>query len=179
MQVVSDEERQEILDRVEQRAASYMYEYKGCGQAVLLALQQEFDLPGGLAPVKSATFLGRGIARLGDTCGALIAGILALGLASGRENLEDPSYPEPKMIDQTTRLPKSLVQVRNFYHKFVEIFSNPTCQKIQVKMFGRNFNLGKPEENDEFSRLSDTKCSEMVGKVARLAAETILEMPRR
>ena len=179
MQAVPAEERQEILDRVEQRAASYMYEYKGCGQAVLLALQQEFDLPGGSAPVKSATFLGKGIARLGDTCGALIAGMLALGLASGRENLEESPYPEPKVIDPTTRLPKSLMQVRTFYRKFVDMFSSSTCREIQVKIVGRSFDLGKPEENDEFSRLSDTKCSEMVGKVARLAAETILEISRR
>ena len=176
---VSPEEKQEILERVEQKAASYMYEYKGCGQAVLLALQQEFDLPGGSAVIKSASYLGRGIARSGDACAALLGAIMALGLASGRENMEDPTYPEPKVIDEASKLPKSLVQVRGFYQRCAELIGGTTCRDCQLKMFGKTFDLGKPKENDEFSKLSDTKCSEVVGKIARLAAETILEMPRR
>jgi len=178
-EMVSNEEKEEVLERVEQRAASYMYEYKGCAQAVLLALQQEFKLPGGSAALKAASFAGRGVARLGDMCGALFGSIMALGLASGRENLEDPAYPDPGVIDQASGLPRSLVLVRRFYQSFVQEFGGSTCRDIQVKMFGRSYDFGNPEENEEFSRLSNTKCAEMVGQVARLTAETILEMPRR
>lgn len=176
---VSAEEKEEILDRVEQRATSYMYEYKGCGQAVVLALQQEFELPGDSVALKAASYVGRGIARLGDACGALLGGIMALGLASGRENLEDPMYPEPKVIDEASGLPRSLVMVRSFYQRAGEVIGGTTCRDCQLKIFGRSFDLGKPEENDEFSRVSNTKCPELVGQVTRLAAETILEMPRR
>jgi C_GCAxxG_C_C family probable redox protein len=178
-EIVSSEEKEEILERVEQRAASYMYEYKGCGQAALLALQQEFKLPGGSAALKAASFTARGVARLGDMCGALSAGIMAFGLASGRENLEDSVYPNPEVIDQASGLPRSLVLVRRFYQRFVQEFGGSTCRDIQIKMFGRSYDMGNPEENEEFSKLSNTKCSELVGQVARLAAETILEMPRR
>jgi len=178
-EIVSNEEKEEILDRVEQRAASYMYEYKGCAQAVILALQQEFNLPGGSVAVKEASFAGRGIARLGDMCGALFGGIMALGLASGRENLEDPVYPDPEVIDEASGLPRSLALVRRYYQRSVEALGGSTCRDIQVKMFGRSYDMGNPKENEEFSKLSNTKCSELVGQVTRLTAETILEMPRR
>lgn len=179
MAEIVNEEKEEMLERVEQRATSYMYEYKGCSQAVLLALQQEFKLLGGSSALKAASFAGKGVARMGDICGALFGGIMALGLASGRENLEDPIYPDPKVIDQASGLPKSLVVVRGFYQSFVQAFGGSTCRDIQVKMFGRSYDLGNPKENEEFSKLSNLRCSELVGQAARLAAETILEMPRR
>jgi hypothetical protein len=82
MTEISQEEKQEILDRVEKRAAAYDYEFSGCGQMVILALQQEFKLPGGMAPFKAATFCGRATSGVGGTCGALIGSIMALGMAS-------------------------------------------------------------------------------------------------
>jgi len=173
------EEKEEILERVEQRAASYMYEFKGCGQAVLLALQKEFNLPVDSEVYKAATFTAAGMARMGDICGLLCGGMMALGLVSGRKYPDDTVYPEPQLIDQATGLPKSLVTLRSFYQKAMEVLGGSTCRDVQLKMCGRTFDLGIPKEWDEFSELIGTKCSELAGQVARLAAETILEMPRR
>ena len=176
---ISKEEREEILDRVEQKAAAYQYEFKGCGRTLVLALQQEFDLPGGSAVLKAASFAGQGIARMGDMCGALLGGIMGIGLASGPQSLEDPTYPEPEVIDETTGNPRSVELVRGFYQRFVQEFGDSTCRNIQVKMFGKSYNTGIPKEREAFSQVSREKCAELVGKAARLAAETILEMPRR
>jgi hypothetical protein len=85
MTELTQDEKLEILDRVEGKAAAYDYEFSGCGQMVILALQQEFKLPGGMAPFKAATFCGRATSGVGGVCGALIGGILAMGMGSGRD----------------------------------------------------------------------------------------------
>ena len=176
---ISEEEREEILDRVEEKAAAYQYEFRGCGRNVVLVLQEEFDLPGGFAPVKAASFIGMGLTHLGDVCGALLGGMMGIGLFSGPASLDDPIYPEPQVIDETTGNPRSVELVRGFYRKFMQEFGSTACRDVQVKMFGRSYNLEIPDELKEFTRISHEKCAEMVGKVTRLAAETILEMPRR
>mgnify|MGYP000734065183 CR=1 FL=1 len=158
-EIVSAEEKKKILDRVEQRAASYLYEYVGCAQCVLLALQEEFDFPGGLGAVKASSFNGAGIARMGEACGILIGCIMALALASGRENLEDPPFPEPGVVDEATGLPKSLVRVRNFYQRAVEMLGDNTCRGLQAKWFGKVYDLVNPEEYKEFSEVSTLKLS--------------------
>ncbi len=176
---MSEEEREEMLARVEEQAASYQYEFHGCGRNVVLVLQEEFNLPGGVPVVKSASFIGMGIAHLNDLCGALIGGIMVLGLFSGPESLEDSIYPEIKVIDETTGNPRSVELVRGLYRKFVQEYGSSSCGDIQEKLFGRRYNLTLPEELKEFSRISRVTCAEMVGKVTRMTAETLLELPRR
>lgn len=178
-EIAANKKGEELLDLVEELAEGYQYQYGGCGQAIIVALQRCLDLPGGPEAVKATGYVGLGIARMGDTCGALLGAIIALGLASGRANLKDAPYPEPEVVDKTTGNPKSLETVRGFYRKFVENFGSSTCRDIQIKMFGRSYDLGNPEGLKQFKQVSQGKCAEMVGKTARLVAQTILDMPRR
>jgi C_GCAxxG_C_C family probable redox protein len=179
-ETVSDEEREEILDWVEELAEGYMNQYGGCAQCGLLAIQRKLDLPGGSDVLKAASFLGLGTARMGNICGGLLGGIMAMGLASGRGNLKDPAYPEPEVIDEVSGLPKSLVLVKNFYVSFIQEFGSWICRDLQIKMFGRSFDLMIPEEKRDFSEMPEVKekCAALVGKAARMAAETIMKMPR-
>ncbi|HVM50750.1 MAG TPA: C-GCAxxG-C-C family protein [Candidatus Acidoferrum sp.] len=64
-----------------------------CAQAVLYAFGPELGLPGETA-LKVAAGLGSGVARRGQTCGALTGGILALGLKYGRGEQQDRSATE-------------------------------------------------------------------------------------
>jgi len=45
--------------------------YSGCSQSVLLALQEAFDV-GDQESFRAATVLSGGVARRGETCGALL-----------------------------------------------------------------------------------------------------------
>lgn len=175
---MSNEEREEILDRVEKKAAAYQYEFAGCAQTLLLPLQQEFDLPGGSEVLKSASFFALGIARMGNTCGALLGGIMAIGLASGRQYFGDPLYAEPDVIDETTGNPRSLAPVRGFYERFVQEFGSTICEEIQAKTLGISYHGPTPGGPNELHQASAAQCAEHVGKAARLAAEAIMEMPR-
>ncbi|MFC1910803.1 C-GCAxxG-C-C family protein [Chloroflexota bacterium] len=175
----SNKSKEERLDLIEAIAESYQYQYGGCGQSVLIALQRGLDLPGGPIVIKAASYACSGMVRMGDMCGALFGAIMAIGLASGRDNMKEKPFPEPDVIDEKTGNPKSLEHARRFYRKFIEDFGGCNCKAIHTKMIGRTYDLGVPEEFKDFCQAGQEKCAELVGRTARLAAEAILEMPRR
>lgn len=176
---LSEEEKQEILDRVERKAAAYDYEFSGCGQMVLLALQQEFKLAKGMTVFKALTFGGRATSGIGGTCGALIGGVLALGLASGRDTLEDTIWPNPQDKGESG-FPKSVETVREFYGKFLGQFGSYQCRDIQATLIGKSFDPENVEESLKFEHEGGREaCSQCAGKVARLTAQALLKMPRR
>jgi C_GCAxxG_C_C family probable redox protein len=177
---LSADAREALLKRVEEKAAHYMHDFGGCGQCSLRALQEELNLPGGTAVLKAAGFTNMGIALTQNICGALLGCIMAMGLACGREDLSDTIYPQPELVDETYQLPRSLMLIRGFYQRFIQEFGSWSCRDLQIRIFGRNFETIIIEEEEKF-RLAGghTACVGLVGKAARLAAETILELPRR
>ncbi len=107
-EIVPGETIEESLEWIEEMAKGYQAQYGGCAACVVQAVQKKFNLPGGQLGVKACNYAGLGIARMGDMCGALFGAIVCLGLASGRENLKDPAYPEMNVLDERTGNPKSL-----------------------------------------------------------------------
>ena len=167
--------KEEILERVEQKAAAYTKQYHSCSQCSLLALQQEFNLPGGSAVLKAAGFMGGGTARMGNMCGALVGAMLALGLAAGRERIEDPLYPDE--IDEASGQPRRLEFARKLFQGFVQENGAWMCRDLQTRLFGRSYDLHNPEEQAKFQEAgSSEKCPQLVGRGARLAAEILLAM---
>jgi len=176
---LSKEKKEEIIERVEDKARAYEWEYHGCGQSVLLALQEELHLvdPSSFgAAFKAAGFVAAGTARMGNMCGALNGGIMALGLLAGRERIEDPVYPNLEDIDEASGQPKSLELARKFYHRFIQEFGSWICRDIHISLFGRSFDLSIPADHEKFRHAGGyIKCSKLVGKAARIAGEIILE----
>ncbi len=87
-----------------------------CSQAVLKAFSDEFGLDPVLALKISQPF-GGGIARMGETCGAVSGAFLVIGLKHGRFKAEDAAAR-----DQTYAL------VREFIRRFTL-----RCDSIQCK----------------------------------------------
>ena len=155
---------EEILDRIEKAAHDYERDYHGCAQCVLLALQEHFGF-GNAATFRAASALAGGIGLMGDSCGALTAGIMALGLVYGRENIENFS-----------ELQASLAPARRLYRRFQKEFGSGLCRDIQTSRLGRFFDIANEKDYEEFERAGGYReCPEVVGKAARLAAEVILE----
>lgn len=173
----SKERKEEVLESVKDRATAYEWEYHGCGQSVLLALQEEFHLIdpslfGGA--FKAAGFVAAGTARMGNMCGALAGGIMALGLLAGRERIEDPVYTNPEDVDEVSGQARSLELARTFYRKFIQEFGSWICRDLHISLYGRSFDLSIPTEYEKFQRAGGyVKCSNLVGKAARLAGEII------
>ena len=66
------------------------------------------------------------------------------------------------------------------YQKFIQEFGSTSCRDLQIRIFGRNFETLVMEEEEKFHLAGGHfACVGLVGKSARLAAETILQLPRR
>ena len=86
---------EELVAEIRRKAHAYD-SHSGCSQAVLLALQEGLGI-GDAESFRSATALSGGVARRGETCGALLGSLMALGLMAGREQIRiDPATSGPQ-----------------------------------------------------------------------------------
>lgn len=159
-----DTAREQLLNNIQEKAAYYESTYHGCSQCTLQAIQEHLNLGDGAA-FKSASALVGGIALMGDACGAVIGGLMAIGMVYGREKIED-----------TEQLFKSLRPARVFTRRFQKEYGSCVCREIQKIMFGRSFDMTKREDYEAFQAAGAyEKCGQLAGGAARLAAEIILE----
>ena len=157
--------REELLDAIEKDAASLEKEYHGCSRCVLIPLQKHLGI-GNSAVARAAAPLAGGIALTGETCGALLGGLLAVGLVMADDNIED----NQAFLD-------TMAAGFRFHRRFQKAFEATTCRDLQTAKAGRYYSMAKPEEYEEFVALGGYEiCSALVGKAARLAAEYILEL---
>lgn len=155
--------REELLNELEKKAGDYEELYGSCAQGTLLALQEQFKL-GNKEVLKAATAMP-GIALRGDTCGAVIGGIMALGLAFGREKPEDS-----EAVMRTTRAAHKLCR------RFEQELGGCNCRDVQHHIFGRSFDLTNPEDGTDFVNAgASKKCRLPAGTAARIAGELILD----
>jgi C_GCAxxG_C_C family probable redox protein len=148
---------------LEQKAGDYEELYGSCAQGTLLALQEEFSLET-RRPSKAATAMP-GIALRGETCGAVMGAIMALGIAMGREQADDFGA-----VQRTTKAARRLCR------RFEEQFGSCNCRDVQHHIFGRSFNLADASDQAEFVK-SDAakKCRAPASQAARIAGELILD----
>jgi C_GCAxxG_C_C family probable redox protein len=157
--------KEEILNCVEKLATEYEQTYRGCGRCSLAALQKQFSF-GNDETLKASTPLAAGVAFKGEVCGALIGGIMALGILTASQDLSD-----------SKTMGKAMATGYKLYNRFVKEMGTANCFKIQEMKLGRHFNLADPKEYEDFQKAGGyAECSKVVGKAARLAAEMILEL---
>ena len=155
--------REETLNQLEERAGDYEERSGCCAQGCLLALQEQFHL-GDELTFKAATAMP-GIALRGETCGAVIGGLMAIGLAYGRESLDD-----------WEGFLRAIRPARRFCRRFEKEFGSMMCRDIVKLQCGRSFDLADPAESREFEESGGyQKCRVPPGKAARIAGEIIME----
>jgi len=156
--------RTKLLDRVAWAAYHNDRVYEGCSRSVLYALQDHLHLEGGSA-LKASTALAGGIARMGETCGALIGGIMAIGLVLGSEDLADiQAYRD------------SMAASYQMYERFKEEMDSTTCFEIQTKLLGRSFDFKQDESAEEWYKVGGLEqCPMVCGVAARIAADIIMD----
>lgn len=157
--------RTKLLDRVAWAAYYNDRVYEGCTRSVLQALQSHLHLEDGGA-LKASTALAGGVARMGETCGALTGGIMAIGLVLGREELEDiQAYRD------------TMEASYELYHRFREEIGGTICLEIQRKLFGQSFDFKVNEEAEEWYAAGGLeKCPMVCAIAARIAADVILNL---
>jgi C_GCAxxG_C_C family probable redox protein len=156
--------KEELLDRIEKEAHDYERDFHGCSRCVLKPLQDNLDL-GDEASLKASTPLAAGVAMRGETCGALLAGLMAVGMVTANEDLKN-----------TDALTVSLVSGFRLAKKFEMEFGTTNCTKLQTDKLGRFYSLADPEQYKAFIEAGGYReCPKVVGKIARMTAEFILD----
>lgn len=158
---------QEMPEKAFERGKNYEMKNGGCPQCTFAAI---FDVLGleDDAVFKAATALADGVGLTGDGhCGALSGGALAIGYLYGREK-ED--------FNDMMKLVKANLMAKELRDRFVRKYGSVRCLDLQNKFFGRFFNLYDPAELQDAlaAGMLDT-CSDVVGNVARMTVDIILE----
>jgi len=129
-----------------------------CAESVLLAVRNQFESAGGDSIIpRVATGFGGGIGRNGDVCGALAGGVMAIGLALGRDNAEqsrEPCYPA----------------VDRLYNEFKTKFGSCECRELT------NTNLKTPEGTTAYELgVHSEVCTPIVAWTAKKTYDLIRE----
>jgi len=153
----------EVLDELDEKAAKYLAISMNCAQTSFIVLKEQFNLDDG-AILKALTPFP-GIALRGETCGAVIGSMMALGLLYGRETLDDQQG-----------FLASLSPARTFCYRFEKELGSTMCGDILEAKFGKRYNLADPAQVAEWQGAGALdKCMAVVKIAVRIAAEIITE----
>jgi C_GCAxxG_C_C family probable redox protein len=133
-------------------------------------LQEKLDLKDAGA-FKAASALAGGVARRGETCGALTGAIMGICLVVGRESLED-----------TQQYQEAMVPAGEMYLKFKEEVGHTVCTEIHKLLYGKSYRLYEPEERRAFHKAGAHEpqgCPGVCSKAAKIAARIILDLKER
>jgi len=157
--------KEQILDRVQQRGEEYNFITKNCARGTALAVMEEFGL-GNMEIIKALSpFPGFG--GTGWMCGGVTGGLIALGLYLGSDDVLD-----------NEAVGATIMAARKFMPRFEEEVGSVVCPKIQEDViFGRYMDpAASPENMEAFAKAKGfEKCGLLPGIGARLAAEIIIE----
>ncbi|MBA7580745.1 hypothetical protein ES708_22639 [subsurface metagenome] len=164
----------EIIQKVKAKAHANDKHSSGCSQSVLGALQQELGI-GDKESFKAATVLSGGLRR-GETCGALIGGLMGLGLVIGREKMEDTNTYHKALSVSDEISDRFKEELQKQFGLNPELQST-LCTEIQERVLGRSFDFHK--EFEDFLQAgghSDTGCPKVCAIAAQVAVEKIIEL---
>jgi C_GCAxxG_C_C family probable redox protein len=171
--------KDEIIKRVGMKAFNNDL-YGGCSQAVLGALQEELGI-GDLASFKSATALSGGGAYRGETCGALIGALMAIGLVLGREKMEDEAafWRASDACQPVVERFKEELKKQFGFNKQLE---STLCREIQERIYGRSFDFTQEQERQAFLDAgghTEKGCLTTCAISAAVAADELLKLKER
>ncbi len=159
-----------LLERVEMEGAQLQRELHACARCALLAVGRNLDLAQDdclEVALKTAIPLSGGIAGTRNQCGALIGGVMAIGLGLVQYDARTANPEARKPVMATAK---------RFYRWFEREFGHADCYDIREIHLGRFFDMADPEETRKFEAAGGYElCAGVVGKAARKAAELILE----
>jgi C_GCAxxG_C_C family probable redox protein len=152
-----------ISSPISQKALELLKECGNCAQTSFAILNEEHDLDGDLILRALTPFPG--IALRGETCGAVVGSLMALGLVYGRDDLKDWSA-----------YIRSLPPARKFCRRFEELHGSTACNAILEEKLGKSFNLADQVEAMQYAISGGPEvCAEVVASAVGIAAAIIQE----
>jgi C_GCAxxG_C_C family probable redox protein len=144
------------MGRIAETAEKRFIEGFSCSQSVFSAFAETEGMDLDLALSISTSF-GAGMARLGDTCGAVTGGMMVLGLKFPRLVADDSEAKE-----------KNYRLVHEFVERFNERFEHSMCRDLL------GFDPGSPEASQRFK--DDSELEKRCAGFVREASEIIEEI---
>ena len=139
------------------RAVARFAQGSNCAQAVLWAYAPHFGLVPEVAMRLAAPF-GGGMARMGETCGAVTGAFMVIGLQLGNTTAEDQESKE-----RTYQL------VREFVRRFAARHGSIKCREL----LGCDLSTPEGWQRAREQGLFTTRCREFVRDSAQIVAELI------
>jgi len=162
-EITTQHSREEILSQLDEKAREYLRISGNCAQSSFKTLSEQFGLGDGTTLKALTPFPG--IALRGETCGAVVGSLMALGIVFGRDRLDD----------QEGYL-RSLRPCRAFCRTFAKEFGGTMCDDVIRLFCGRTYNLADPAEAEEWRKSGVAEhCLDVVATACRIAAELIMD----
>jgi len=161
------------------RRALFYDKYSGCSQSVLLALQEGL-MVGDQESFKAATVLSGGVARRGETCGALLGALMAVGLVEGRSRMPNTPVYAAACAEADIIATEFQRRVEKEF-KFKEQLKSTICWDIQMGIYGRSYDLRDTVQREAFYACGghgDDGCPKVCKIAAEVAAERLLPRVR-
>lgn len=148
-----------MIDRVA-KAGDRFREGFSCSQSVFSAFAEE--ILGGEAALRVASSFGAGMARRGDTCGAVTGALMVLGLLYGRAEADDEDAKELNYL---------------LANRLVDRFEAAAGSRVCRELVG--FDPGSDEGRRRFHEDPELmeRCAGYVREAARILAEIIASDP--
>lgn len=145
-----------MMDRVE-RAVSCFKEGFSCSQAMLSTYGPQLGLNHELALKVSGAF-GGGMARMGETCGAVTGAFMVIGLKYGNARVEDKQAKE-----------RAYSLVREFVDRFKSRNGSIVCRELL------GYDISTPEGMKliKEKKLTTTLCPKFVQDAAEIIAQIL------
>ena len=161
--MAAQEDKADLQTQIDLKVQEYLGKSGNCAQTSFITLQEVFDL-GGEEILKALTAFP-GIALRGETCGAVVGSMMAMGLVYGRDR---------EQLDDYKRYLGSLPSARRFCRAFEEEYGSTMCGDVVEKQFGKRYNLADPTEAMEWvSQGATEKCGEVITTAVHIASELI------
>ena len=149
------------LQRLAQKGHQALSLYHTCSQCTFYALSDEFNLDRG--PILKALTPFPGLGGRGETCGAVIGCLMAIGLVYGSDD------PADKKAFYNT-----LPAARSFCSRFVERNGSTACGKILEARLGFSVDFADSDQVRAYWAAAGHKgCSELVISAIQMAAQVI------
>jgi C_GCAxxG_C_C family probable redox protein len=163
--------KKEILETAFHSAKKYETNGGGCPQCTMAGIFKALGIDNPEV-FKAATGFADGVGLTGDGhCGALSGGVMAISYIFGR-NKED--------FGDMTKLVKANLLCRDLHDRFIDKYGTCRCYDLQNSFFGRFYNLWDPAELKQAIKSGMlNQCSTVVGEVARMATEIILNQKEK
>lgn len=154
--------RDKVVDAIGWLAFCSLAVYGNCCRSTLWAIQthRRREEP---ATLRASSVLAGGLGGLGETCGAVLGGLLAIGEASGSEAFDDLAA-----YDLANR------KAKRFLEEMRALYGSTRCWDIQKAVMG--WSCDSPAKLPEWQRAGGpTACAHVCAQAARRAAQVLWE----